>query len=200
MGYCSYCVHVPNIYLSFAVYCVIFTSAVFFSLLHSHTFSLSFCHNSKYPVGPGCRLLVLVYLVRGSIQLQAEASHSSQSHKMWLVLTTALQGDRLIGLIVSDRLGWTCYRKKTATACCGFCHFLPFSSSVAFYLLFHLPPPPIFVSPFFSLPFSINTPSVLMFSCLRTVSLNLSAHTLHCRSQTSMPILSGLPFSHPVKN
>lgn len=119
----------------------------FFFLLHSHTFSLSFCHNSKYPVGPGCRLLVLVYLALGSIRLQAEASHSSQSHKMWLVLTTALQGDRLIGLIVSDRLGWTCYRKKTATACCGFCHFLPFifSSSVAFYLLFH---PPIFVSLF----------------------------------------------------
>lgn len=88
-----------------------------------HAFSLSFCHSSKYPVGPGCGLLVLVYLALGSIQLQAEASHSSQSHKMWLVLTTALQGDGLIGLIVADRLLWTQYRKTTATACCG---FLPF--------------------------------------------------------------------------
>lgn len=88
-----------------------------------HAFSLSFCHSSKYPVGPGCGLLVLVYLVLGSIQLQAEASHSSQSHKMWLVLTTALQGDGLIGLIVADMLVWTRHRKTTATACCG---FLPF--------------------------------------------------------------------------
>lgn len=94
----------------------------FFSLL-PHAVSLSFCHSSKYPVGPGCGLVVLVYLALGSIQLQAEASHSSQSHKMWLVLTTALQGDRLIGLIVADRLVWTQYRKTTATACWG---FLPF--------------------------------------------------------------------------
>lgn len=91
--------------------------------LPSHTFSLSFCHSSKYPVGQGCGLLVLVYLVLGSIQLQAEASHSSQSHKMWLVLTTALRGDGLIGPIVSYRLVWTKYRKTTATARCG---FLPF--------------------------------------------------------------------------
>lgn len=119
MDHCSYCARIYKIYQS-AVYCVIFTSPVTFPLSHSHFFSLSFRHNSKYPVGPGCRLLVLVYLALGSIRLQAEASHSSQSHKMWLVLTTALQGDGLIGPIVSDRLGWKCYRRTTATECWGF--------------------------------------------------------------------------------
>lgn len=130
MDYCSYCARIYKIYQS-AVYCVIFTSPVTFPLSHSHFFSLSFRHNSKYPVGPGCRLLVLVYLALGSIRLQAEASHSSQSHKMWLVLTTALQGDGLIGPIVSDRLGWTCYRRTTATECCGF--FFLFFRSVYFF-------------------------------------------------------------------
>lgn len=110
------------------------------SLSHclSLTLSLSFCHNSKYPVGPGCRLLVLVYLALGSIRLQAEASHSSQSHKMWLVLTTALQGDGLIGLIASDRLGWTLYRKTAATACCGF--ILVFFSLLFFFPFFSVDP------------------------------------------------------------
>lgn len=170
MGHCSYCVHIHNIYQSPVVYCVIFTSPLTFSLSHSHTFSLSFCHNSKYPVGPGCRLLVLVYLALGSIRLQAEASHSSHSHKMWLVLTTALQGDRLIGLIVSDRLGWTHYRKTTATACCGFfaifclLFFFPLSLSIYFFLTL--------ISVNLFLPSSFYpTPSVLIFSCLQTVSL-----------------------------
>lgn len=75
-----------------------------------HTFC-HFRHSSKYPVGPSCGLPVLAYLALGSIQLQVEASHSSQSHKMWLVLTTALRGDGLIGLIGSDRACWTLRRK-----------------------------------------------------------------------------------------
>lgn len=94
-------------------------------LLLPHAFSLSFCHSSKYPVGPGCGLLVLVYLVLGSIQLQAEASHSSRSHKMWLVLTTALQGDGLIGLIVADRPGLDTQQQQHAV---DFCHFLLYHS------------------------------------------------------------------------
>lgn len=134
MGCCSYCVHIIFINLS-AVYCAtLATSITVFFPLPSHTFSLSFCHSSKYPVGPGCGLLVLVYLVLGSIQLQAGASHSSQSHKMWLVLTTALRGDGLIGLIVSDRLVWTRYRKTTATACCGFLPFPALSFSPYYFL------------------------------------------------------------------
>lgn len=117
--------HVPHYILSsytwyLSIFCHLLCCISLPSHFLSHTLSLSFCYNSKYPVGPGCRLLVLVYLALGSIRLQAEASHSSQSHKMWLVLTTALQGDELIGLIASDRLCWTLYRKTTATACCGF--------------------------------------------------------------------------------
>lgn len=120
-------VHSLFIYLIFITllsFTVLYSTPWSLPLRLSLTLSLSFCHNSKYPVGPGCRLLVLVYLALGSIRLQAEASHSSQSHKMWLVLTTALQGDGLIGLIASDRLGWTLYRKTAATACCGFILFL----------------------------------------------------------------------------
>lgn len=51
-------------------------------LCHCLTHFLSFGHYSKYSIGPGYRLLVLFYLVLGSIRLQAEASHSSQCHKM----------------------------------------------------------------------------------------------------------------------
>lgn len=115
---CSY-----NIYQSLCCLLCHTRSLICCFFLLPHAFALSSCHSSKYPVGQGCGLLVLVYLALGSIQLQAEASHSSQSHKMWLVLTTALQGDGLIGQIVADRLVRTQCRKTTATACCG---FLPF--------------------------------------------------------------------------
>lgn len=150
---CSYTWYISL--LSFIVsYCLPQSLSLFLSV----TLSLSFCHNSKYPVGPGCRLLLLVYLALGSIRLQAEASHSSQSHKMWLVLTTALQGDGLIGLIASDRLGWTLYRKTAATACYGFIlvvffFFHPFYSLFLFslFLLSSL-------SVSFSLPLSILLP------------------------------------------
>lgn len=190
-------VHSVFIYLIFIIL-LLFTASYStpqsLSLHLSLTLSLSFCHNSKYPVGPGCKLLVLVYLALGSIRLQAEASHSSQSHKMWLVLTTALQGDGLIGLIASDRLGWTLYRK---TAAC-----LPFSAFVflfslwiciCFFLTF------IFVNLFLP-PSLYNSPSVFIFGYLQTVSLyTLSliflfasylsltssyAHKLHSNSQT----------------
>ena len=129
------------------------------------TLSLSFCHNSKYPVGPGCGLLVLVYLALGSIRLQAEASHSSQSHKMWLVLTTALQGDGLIGLIASDRLGWTLYRKTAVTACCEFI-FLHFLYGSLFVFVITL----IFVN-LFPPSFYLSLPSVFIFVSLYILSL-----------------------------
>lgn len=159
---------------------VLYSPPCSLSLCLPLTLSLSFCHNSKYPVGPGCRLLVLVYLALGSIRLQAEASHSSQSHKMWLVLTTALQGDGLIGLIASDRLGWTLHRKTAATACCGFilAFFLFLFSlllSICFFfaLIFvnHLYPPSFYLTPF-----------VFIFSCLFT-KLYLFLCLLHVCAQ-----------------
>ncbi len=169
------------------------------SLGLSLTLSLSFCHNSKYPVGPGCRLLVLVYLALGSIRLQAEASHSSQSHKMWLVLTTALQGDGLIGLIASDRLGWTLYRKTAATACCGFIlpFLFPFSFfSITLYLLFSHSHLCRSLSPFLSLSYSLclyiwltsnclslNFISLFLFASYQSLT-SLYAHKLRSSSQT----------------
>lgn len=148
------------------------------SLCLSRTLSLSFCHNSKYPVGPGCRLLVLVYLALGSIRLQAEASHSSQSHKMWLVLTTALQGDGLIGLIASDRLGWTLYRKTAATACCGF--ILSFSFAFPFFSFAHyLPFSHSHLRQSFSLPLSIlHLLSLCLVVLTPSLSLNFISHFL----------------------
>lgn len=144
------------------------------SLCHCLTHFLSFGHNSKYPIGPGCRLLVLVYLVLGSIRLQAEASHSSQCHKMWLVLTTALRGDGLIGLIASDRLGWTSYR-KTAARCGSLLAILYvllsfFPSIVTLHLLF---PHYRFASLFASF-YLIN--SVFISSCLQTVCFFTLSH------------------------
>lgn len=198
MSHCAYCVHIHDFYQSFAVYCVVFPSPVTFPPSLSLTLSLSFCHNSKYPVGPGCRLLVLVYLALGSIRLQAEASHSSQSHKMWLVLTTALQGDGLIGLIASDRLGWTLYRKTAATACCGFIldFFFLFLFSLSLSICFFLTL--IFVDLF--LPLSILLPLSLYLAAFRLppsklylsfflfasyLSLtSLYAHKLHSSIQT----------------
>lgn len=107
-------------------------------LSHCHTPFLSFCHYSKYPVSSACSLMVLVYLALGSIRLQAEASHSSQCHKMWLVLTTALQGDGLIGLIASDRQALsrkaaaTEYRKNLPASCYVFFFFFFFFTFLHF--------------------------------------------------------------------
>lgn len=161
-------VHIVLIYLIsifFLPFIVSYFPPQSLSLRLCLTLSLSFCHNSKYPVGPGCSLLVLVYLALGSIRLQAEASHSSQSHKMWLVLTTALQGDGLIGLIASDRLGWTLYRMTTATACCGF--ILAVSDFSSFFKFFFT----ILCLPFSHPSFSIFSLlfSVFVFNCLQTV-------------------------------
>lgn len=69
------------------------------------------CWSGLQPAGAALSAL-------GSIRLRARASHSSQCHKLWLVLTTALQGDGLIGLIASERLGWTLNRKAAATVHC----------------------------------------------------------------------------------
>lgn len=62
----AYIVFTYLIFISpFVIYCVHFSNHL--ALSHSHTFPLSFCHNSKYPVGPGCGLLLLAYLALGSI-------------------------------------------------------------------------------------------------------------------------------------
>lgn len=123
---------------------------------------------------------------------------------MWLVLTTALRGDGLIGLIASDRLGWTSYR-KTAARCGSLLAILYvllsfFPSIVTLHLLF---PHYRFASLFASF-YLIN--SVFISSCLQTVCFfTLShffptpdkyccaVHKLHCSSQTWMPILSVFP-------
>lgn len=202
--------HVPQYILgSYSWYLSIFCHLLCHIPLPSHFLSVSLSHflchfattaNILLAQTAGCRLLVLVYLALGSIRLQAEASHSSQSHKMWLVLTTALQGDGLIGLIASDRLGWTLYRKTRATACCGFiltvfCSFFPFlfSLSLSVYLFLTL----IFVDFFLPLSLSLSS-SLSLYVAVFRLSLFIShflfvsylsltslyAHKLHSSSQT----------------
>lgn len=100
---------------------------------------------------------------------------------MWLVLTTALRGDGLIGLIASDRLGWTSYR-KTAARCGSLLAILYvllsfFPSIVTLHLLF---PHYRFASLFASF-YLIN--SVFISSCLQTVCFfTLSHFFLHLTS------------------
>lgn len=200
-------VHSEFIYLIFIKllsFSVIYFSPQSFFLCLSLTLSLSFCHNSKYPVGQRCRLLVLVYLALGSIPLQAEVSHSSQSHKMWLVLTTALQGDRLIGLIASDRLGWTLQEDSSKSMLwihpLLFCPFFLYGSLFAYFLLWTL-------SVSFSLPLSIVLPLSSYLSVFRLSIFFIShfcwlhicawrarMHT-NCKPsvKTKMPIFSVLP-------
>lgn len=206
--HCTYCVHKHDIYQSFAIYCHIPFPPVTFSLAH---FLCHFATTANILLARAAGCCCWVYLALGSIRLQAEASHSSQSHKMWLVLTTALQGDGLIGLIALDRLGWTLYRKTTATACRGlvlaifYLFFVPFflfcpSCSICFFLtlVFVSPPHPPSLLPFILLP----VPSCLYVQ-LSSLSLSLSklylnfflfasylsltslyAHKLHSSSQT----------------
>lgn len=97
------------------------------------------------------------------------------------MLTTALRGDGLIGLIASDRLGWTSYRKTTAR--CGsllailYVLLSFFPSIVTLHLLFsHY----LFASLFASF-YLIN--SVFISSCLQTVCFfTLSHFFLHLTS------------------
>lgn len=179
--HCTYCVHKHDIYQSFAIYCHIPFPPVTFSLAH---FLCHFATTANILLARAAGCCCWVYLALGSIRLQAEASHSSQSHKMWLVLTTALQGDGLIGLIALDRLGWTLYRKTTATACRGlvlaifylfFCAFFFFFVHHALFAFFSLlslsvhPTPPAC----FLLSYSLSLP-VFMFSCLHCLSPSLN--------------------------
>lgn len=117
------------------------------------------------------------------------------------MLTTALQGDGLIGLIASDRLYWTLYRKTAATACCGFilalfCLFL-YRSLFAFFSLSSLSQS---LSPSLCLCYSFRLSLYTLSPCFisKPVKLVCEKITYCSSSQTLMPIFSVLP-SYPTK-
>lgn len=204
--YINPCLYVCSDALYLSIFCCLLCltpHSVTFALSLSRTLSLSFYHNSKYPVGPGCRLL-LVYLALGSIRLQAEASHSSQSHKMWLVLTTALRGDGLIGQIASDRLGTLQDDSSNSMLWIHPYRILILYLSLSLSLL------PTLISVNLT-PFVSITASVFMFMCHQAVCMpnayisclclhHLKArHKLYSSSQTWMSIISRLASFSPWK-